>query len=332
MTTVVVRKMTLVALVLLVSTFLGTSMPSTAAELTRLSLGTSTIGGSFFVWGGAWAKMMSERVGDVNISVEVTGGGIANIQLIEQGKMELAFTTASMAYQGWHALDWAEGKQYRSIRAMFPKYPILLHIYSLDRGNIKSIYDLKDKHVTAGTPGTASDMVGRQLLEMLAIKPKKYSSLALGTAVQALKDGMADAGFGMTGIPGPFMLELETTHKVRHIALPEDVLEAMMKIYPYYARDVIPAGTYKNQERDIPTLAFWAIGVCREDVPEELVYRLTKATLEGRETLMKADPSARYVMPENIVNSTIPLHPGALRYYREIGLDVPDRLIPPESR
>lgn len=304
--------------------------PAAAGSMTRLTLGTSSVGGTYFVWGGGWAKVMGEHVEGVDISVEVTGGPATNIQLIQQKKMDLGFATVSMAYQGWNGLDWANGKKHDRIRAIFPMYASVLHIYALESSPIKTVYDFEGKRITTGAPGSTSDVAGRDVLKLLGITPKKISSLPTNTAVDALRDGTADAGFAVTGLPGPFMLDLETTHKVRHIGLSQKDLDRITEAFPYYSAGMIPKGTYKHQEGDVPTVTFWNVAIADRDLPDDVVYSLVKATFENKEALTRVDPNAAQMFAENIKYSTVPLHPGALRYYREKGIKIPERLLPPQ--
>lgn len=316
-----------VVLAVSISMLLGTSSAAWAAP-TRLSLGTSSVGGSYFVWGGGWAKIMGEVLKDVSISVEVTGGPSTNIQLIQQRRMDIGFSSVGMAYSGWNGLDWANGVKHNRIRALFPMYASVLYAYALENKPIKSVYDFEGKHITVGAPGSTSDVAGRDVLKTLGITPRKISSLPTNTASDALRDGTADAGFAVSGVPAPFMLDLETTHRIRHMGFSKADLDKITKAFPYYAITTIPKGTYKHMDSDVSTLAFWNIAVADKDLPDDLVYRLVKATFQNREAMIRIDPTAAQMLPENIRFSTVPLHPGALKYYREIGIEIPAHLIP----
>lgn len=306
--------------------------PASAAESSpvRLTLGTSVVGGTYFVLGGAWAKIMGEQLG-VEISVQEGGGPATNIQLIQQGKMELGFATANVLYDGWHGLGWANGVKYGKIRSIFPMYASFLHIVTLDEKPITNIYDLNGKHVSTATPGNTSEIAGKAIMKLLEINPAKISMLPGNVSADALKDGILDASFHVTGLPGPFMLDLETTHKVRLIGLSDADLDKIAKAYPYFSAGVIPKGTYKHQQEDIKTVTFWNIAIASEDLPDDLVYKLVKATFDTKEELAQIEPNAKQLSPKNVERSIIPLHPGALRYYREIGITVPEELLPPAS-
>ena len=327
-----IRRKNLSFITVMVLTFVLTIVsPNLAAEgsATRLTLGTSTSGGTYFVLGGGWAKVMGEHLSGVNISVQEGGGPATNIQLIQQGKMDLGFATVNVAYQGWHGLDWAGGVKYDKIRSIFPMYASYLQIYTLDKNPITSIHDLEGMHVTTGTPGNTSEIAGKAVLEVLGITPKEISMLSASGQIDSLKDGIVDANFTVTGLPGPFMLDLETTHKARLIGLSDADLEKITKEYPYFFVGIIPKGTYKNQQEDIKTVAFWNITIASEDLPDDLVYDLVKATFDNKEALITVNPAIAQLSPENLKYCIIPLHPGAVKYYREVGVEIPDNLLPP---
>lgn len=312
---------------------LSLSIPSSSFAATRrLLLGTSSVGGTYYVWGGGWAKLMNSKIPNIDISVEVTGGPVTNIQLIQDGKMELGFVTTWLGGEAYFGTGWAEGKKYDEIRAIFPMYASVLHIYTLEENDIQTIYDFKDKRISVGAPGSTSDVAGRAVMDVLNIQPSKISSLPTGTAVNALRDKTIDAGFAVTGVPGPFMLDLESTHKVRHLSISDEDMEKLLKEFPYWASGTVPKGTYKHQTEDIQTVFFWNVCVVDKDLPDDLVYELVKTTFENQEDLIAVDPTAKSTIPENIVNSSIPLHKGALKYYQEAGVEIPDKLLPEEAK
>ena len=302
-----------------------------AGESHKLLLGTSSQGGTYYVWGGGWADIMGKSIPGVDIAVEVTGGPNSNMQLIQSGDMEIGFVTAWLGGEGYNGVGWTD-KKHDKIRSLFAMYPSVMHMYALQGKGIESIQDFEGKHVSTGAPGSTSAEAGEGLLDALNIKPQKISGLPTNTSVDGLRDGTIDTGFAVTGIPGPFMMDLETSHKVQHIGLSDQDMAVLLEKYPYWNEMVVPKGTYKHQDEDIKLVAFWNLAVASSDLSEELVYELVKATFEKNEELQSVDPTAKDTIAENIKYTTVPLHPGALKYYREQGIDIPDELVPPESK
>ncbi|WHH58213.1 TAXI family TRAP transporter solute-binding subunit [Petroclostridium sp. X23] len=296
-------------------------------QLTRMLLGTSSAGGTYYVLGGGWSKIINNKVNNVEVGVEVTGGPNTNIQLIEKGEMELGYATTWLAGEAFAGEGWAQGEKYQEIRAMFPMYSSVLYIYTLKDKGIKSVYDFEGKNISVGAPGATSELAGRAVLDVLGIKPKSISSLPSDAQINALKDGTVDANFGVTGLPAPWLLDLETTHEVEYIPLSQEDMGKILKEYPYWSQGVVPDKTYKHQTGDIPVITFWNMSVCDKDITDDIVYDLVKTTFESLEELVAIDPTSKSTIPENVANCTIPLHPGALKYYKEKGINVPEKLI-----
>lgn len=297
----------------------------------NLLLGTSSQGGTYYVWGGGWADIMGKNIDDIDVSVEVTGGPASNIQLIQNGDMDLGFVTSWLGGEGYNGEGWTE-EEHDKIRSMFVMYPSVMHMYALKGNGIEAISDFQGNHVSTGAPGSTSAEAGEGLMDVLDIKPDKVSGLPTNTSTDGLRDGTIDAGFAVTGVPGPFMLDLETTHEVQHIGLTDEEMEKVLAEYPYWDSLDIPKETYKHQEEDTSVVAFWNVGIASSDLSEDLVYELVKTTFEEHEDLLSVDPTAKDTIADNITYSTVPLHPGALKYYEEEGIEIPDELIPPESK
>jgi len=298
----------------------------------KLLLGTSSQGGTYYVWGGGWADIIGKNVPGTDVAVEVTGGPTSNIQLIESRDMDLGFVTAWLGGEAYNGEGWAKDQKYTKIRSIFPMYASVMHMYSLKDSGITSVSDFNGNHVSTGGPGSTSAEAGNGLLEVLGIKPGRVSAIPTNTAVDGLRDGTIDAGFAVTGVPGPFMLDLETTHEVQHIGLTEEEMKKALEKYPYWSEGIIPKGTYKHQEEDILLPSFWNIAIASSELPEDLVYNLVKTTFEKHEELLTVDPSAKETLVENIKYSTIPYHPGAVKYYKEVGVEIPEHLMPPEAQ
>lgn len=300
-------------------------------EKYRLLLGTSSQGGTYYVWGGGWADIIGKNIPNADVAVEVTGGPNANIQLIESGEMDLGFITAWLGGEAYNGTGWAD-KKYTKIRSIFPMYASVMHLYSLKENGITSISDFGGKNISTGGPGSTSAVAGEGLLEALGIKPGRISPIPTNTAVDGLRDGTIDAGFAVTGVPGPFMLDLETTHEVQHIGLTEEEMKKAIEKYPYWSEAIVPKGTYKHQEKDVLLPGFWNIAIASSELSEDLVYNLVKTTFEKHEDLLAVDPSAKETLVENVKYSTVPYHPGAVKYYKEVGIEIPDHLMPPEAQ
>ncbi|MCF4113225.1 MULTISPECIES: TAXI family TRAP transporter solute-binding subunit [Dethiosulfovibrio] len=301
------------------------TMASAATE--RLLMGTSSAGASYYILGSGLAKVLSDNVDDMEVSVEVTGGPTTNIQLIQQGDMELGLSTVWLAGDAYNGTGWTKGKKYQNFRTLCPLYSSILYIYTLKDSGIKSVYDLEGKNVSVGAPGATSELAGRAVLKVLGIKPKSISSLPTSSQVNGLKDGLMDAVFAVSGVPASWLLDLETTHDVAFIPLEQKDMDKVLQEYPFWSKGSIPAGSYKNQGSDVPVFAFWNASIAAKNLSEKTAYNIVKTTFECLDQLIAVDPTAKQASMDKIQHLTTPLHPGALKYYHEQGIEIPERLI-----
>ena len=299
-------------------------------EFTRLVLGTSSLGGTYYTLGGGWANILNGKIENLEITVEQTGGPSSNLELMEAGDMELAFVTTWVSGDGWDGNpdSWAAGNVYQEQRAIFPMYSSIAHLFTLEGSGIEDIMDFNGKNMTIGNPGATGNLVGNGLVDSLGLTPKNINAVSTEVAMDNLKDGTSDCGVNVTGVPGPAFLNAETTHDIKYISLTEDQMAALQEVYPYWSEGTIPAGSYKNQDEDVRAIALWNACVCDKDMDEDLVYEIVKTTFESLEELKTVDATAAQFNAQDVNNCGIPLHPGAARYYEEIGITLADNVKP----
>jgi TRAP transporter TAXI family solute receptor len=290
-----------------------------------VAIGAATVGGVYFVWGGGFAKLLNETLG-IQGAVDTTGGPVHNIQLLEGKQIDFGMVTAGPAFEGWYGMGWAKGKQYRNVRVIFPMYTTYFQMYALKKSGIRSIYDLNGKRMGVGPVGGAATTYWPLLFEVTGIKPERIVNAASADLNSQLKNGLLDANGESLGLPWPTITGIETTHEINVFGVPKEAAGEFIRKYPYFAEGTIPANTYKSNKEAIPTLTIWNFMAVNKDAPDDFVYKVVKATFDRKDILVAAHKSAREVSAENIVHSTIPLHPGAVRYYREKGIKLPDGL------
>jgi TRAP transporter TAXI family solute receptor len=317
---------------LLISAYSGSAEAAQKDWPKGLTIGTAPMGSSYFIILTGWGKLITKHVGVQN-AIESTGGPAANIVLIEKGGAELGAATNLVLYQGWNGKDWAKGVQYRKVRAIAPLYPGVFHIYALKSSGIKSIYDLNGKRVCVGASGTTPGILGPMIWDILNIKPAKKVNLGWTDANSALRDGLIDAVQGLMGLPFPCVLELQATHEVTICSIPKNDIPKLREKLPLLGETTVPANTYKGQTEAVPTIDVWGYLLASKDLPDDLVYDIVKATENNIDELIAIHKSARFIKQVNaITNSVVPIHSGAIKYYKEIGIDIPNKLIPPEYK
>lgn len=302
-------------------------LPSSFAMAKGGSVGTATVGGTYYIWAGPWAKMVTESIPDYTMNIEVTGGPVHNIKLIE--KKELDFGTISMpaAYDGWKGKDWANGQKYQSIRTLFPMYPSYATFYTLEESGIKNIRDLEGKIFSPGPKGGTPDTYYRALLKMLSIKPKKIVNTSMNDIPGQMVDGMIDAAAGSGGEPFAPAVEIDSTNSVHILEISKNDMETFIGSYPSWYIGMRPAGGYKTFTVPQPTLMYWNLFVCHESLDDDLAYKIVDTFFSHLKDFENVYRDTCNTKPADVLNSTVPLHPGAARWYKEHGVEIPDNLI-----
>lgn len=291
------------------------------------SLGTATVGGTFYTWAGPWAKMAAEAVPDYQINVEVTGGPVHNIRLVQAGELEFGLCSVPALYDAYEGKNWAKGKKHDKIRALFPMYPSFATMWALSKSNIKTIYDLEGKIFAPGPKGGTPDTYYRIMLDLLKIKPKNIVNSGFSDLVGQLSDNMVDAAAGTGGNPfGPAM-ESEAIADINVLDIPMKDLQTIVADQPYWFIGDRPAGGYKNFPEAKPCLQYWNVYITNDELDDEVAYKLTKAFFENLPKFEHVYKPTMFTKPEDILNAYIPVHPGAVRYYEECGVKLPDSLI-----
>jgi hypothetical protein len=294
-----------------------------------LTLGTASVGGTYFVYGQVWASLANEKLG-TNISTQQTQGPNQNIILTDSKQIDLGMTTMGVALQAWEGKgEWTKGKQHRNIRATFPMYDTPFHFITLEKSGIKSVKELDGKRAgvgpRAGTCGTYYPLMFKALGVNATIRNGQGSDMAA-----ALQDGQIDAFPFCAGVPIAAYSELETTNKVRFFTFTADEIQKLKAALPELSDSTIPKGTYKQQTEDHKTLGVYNFGIAHKDLPDDLVYEITKTVLENNAAMVKGHAAAKETLVENWNRNTfLPFHPGAVRYYKEKGIAIPAKLMTP---
>ncbi len=294
---------------------------SSSLAQTKITIATGGTGGVYYPYGGTMAEIITKFVPGVTATAEVTGASVENVRLVGQKKVELGLSMNDTVYQAYNGEGKFAGSKIDSLRTVFQMYPNLYHIVTLKKYPIYTISDLKGKKVSVGAPGSGTELKTSQVLPALGITYKdiKVYRLSFAENTTQLRDGTIEVGIWSVAPPTSSIIDLATTHEIRFIPFSKEEIEKIEKEYPYYVGSVIPKNTYKGQTEDVPTIAVWNSVVCHKDLPEDLVYRITKAIFENKKMLVDTHKIAEFTDPKvSATKSPIPIHPGALKYYREI--------------
>ncbi len=285
----------------------------------QLTIGTASPGGTYYVYGEGLAKILTRAL-DLPVGSRATEGPTENIELLEAGETKMVFVTTGIALQAWNATGvWTGKPPARSMRAMFPMYDTPFQLMVLQESNIRSLAEMAGKRIGIGPRGGTSATYFPAFFNTLKVPATfvygEWSELAAQMHARTI-DVLAAAA----GAPFPAFIELEAKDKVRYVALTAENMVALRLVMPELAPSRVPAGTYPSLLRHYQTLGLYNFAVAHADLPNDLVYNIVRLVFEKHEEMMEVHAAAAATVPANMERNTfLPLHPGAIRYYRQIG-------------
>ncbi|MFQ5677706.1 MAG: TAXI family TRAP transporter solute-binding subunit [bacterium] len=316
----VIAFMFIISLVIL----LGCNSAGTGDQRQFLSVGTAPPGGAFFVVGGAIAQAVSENVGELGwqVSAEATKGTQENIRRLIGGELDFALANAAISYfavRGQGA--WEKEYAIRSVMTLAPN--IALFITPKSTG-IKRLQDLKGKRVVIGPAGAGFEYFVRPILEAHGVSYDDFTPLnnTQAGAVDMLADGSAAAAFLGGAVPTASIVQVSASQDIFFVPFGEEEKRSLIESYPFFYPASIPAGTYRGQDEEFAGMNVGSMHlITAATVDEETVYQFTKILYEHRAEVVKKHPAGKAINPKNVIRDTgTPFHPGAIRFYKEIGI------------
>ncbi|HWO77542.1 MAG TPA: TAXI family TRAP transporter solute-binding subunit [Bacillus sp. (in: firmicutes)] len=285
--------------------------------LTMLTGGTS---GTYYPLGGEIAKIISDETG-INTTPNSSNASADNMAALADGSAQIAFTQTDVASNAIEGINSFEGNPIDNVQAIGSLYPETIQIVTTADSGIESVEDLKGKTVSVGAPGSGTYVNAEQILEAhgLSIEDDiNAQNLDFAESTGGIQDGNIDAAFITAGTPTGAVEGLSATVEVKIVPIAEDKIEELVAEYPYYAKDVIPAGTY-GMEGEVTTVAVLAMLAVTDSLSEDVVYDITKAIYENADKISHA--KGEFIKKESALNGIgIDLHPGAEKYFKEAGI------------
>ena len=284
---------------------------------------TGGVAGTYYPFGTAIATTITEKTG-ISVIVQATGASRANILLMQEGEVEMAIVQNDVMDYAWRGVDlFAADGQITNFRTMAALYSEVCQVIVNPASGIRSIADLRGKNVSVGDAGSGVEFNARQILEAhgITFNDINRQNLSFAASADAIRDGRIDAFFATAGAPTPAIVDLALGREIVVMEVSETNANQLIRNYPFYSRYAIPAGTYQGMNRQVMTVAVKATLIVHESLSDDTVYKMTKALFEHRELIALGhargqDINASYAI-EGIGN--VPFHPGAARYFREIG-------------
>jgi TRAP transporter TAXI family solute receptor len=297
------------------------SVPAAHAQqlINVLTGGTS---GVYYPLGVAIAKIFSDKIPNVTTQVQATKASVENLILLEQGRGEIAFAIGDALKAAWQGDAEAGFKtrleKLRTIGAIYPNY---IQVVATAESGIKTLADLKGKSVSVGAPRSGTELNSRAIFAAAGLSYKDFGKieyLPFAESVDLMKNRQLDATLQSAGLGVASLKDLSTSTDITVVSVPKEVVD---KIGPPFVLAVIPANTFSGQDKDVPTAAVANYLVTSSAVSDDLAYQMTKLVFESLPELVHSQVAGREIKLENAaMGSPIPLHPGAIRYYKEKGL------------
>lgn len=314
----ILRNMSAAALVL------ATTISASAQDKTYISFGSCPVGCTSYTWTAGISDLLNRNIDGIEAVAEGTKGYIDNVRLLSEGELQVAMNTTAAAvdaYNGTGAFSKVEPGRALSWMSIAPTY---MHIVTVGDTEYNGFQDLKGKRVGIGQPGGTGMLDNLVLMDSLGFQEGvdyEAFKVRLGPMLDGLADGNIDVVLWDGSIPLAAVIKLSTTHDVTLHPVSDAELAALQSVAPAFFRVTLPAGLYDGVETDTPVYGNGNAMTIDANLSEDLVYEMTKVILEHTEILAQVHPALANISKDTVLNGfAAPLHPGALRYYREIGV------------
>ncbi|WP_223702690.1 TAXI family TRAP transporter solute-binding subunit [Sutcliffiella deserti] len=312
----------LLSMLLVLSLFVaacGNDEASTGDDPEYLSMLTGGTSGTYYPLGGAMAKIITDETG-VQTDAVSSNASADNVIALKEGNAELAFVQTDVVANAIEGVNAFEGEPVDNVMAIGSLYPETIQIVTTANSGISSVEDLRGKTVSVGAPGSGTYINAEQILEVhgMTMDDIDVQNLDFGESTGGIQDGNIDAAFITAGTPTGAVEGLAATTEISIVPIAQDKVDELIASYPYYAAEVIPAGTY-NLEEEVSTVAVLAMLAVTADLSEDLVYNITKAIYENTDKIGHA--KNEFITLETATDGIgIDFHPGAEKYFKEEGL------------
>src|SRR5262245_10381113 len=298
------------------------------AAAQNISIATGGTGGVYYPMGGGMAAVLSKYIPGMAATAEVTGGSVANLQLIGTGKPYIALTMADATLDAYKGQDKFTGKPV-PVRTLMILYPNRMHVVTIEGTGITKMADLKGKRVSTGSGGSATEVMAFRVIEAAGLdkdKDMKRERLGVAESANALKDRKIDAFFWVGGLPTAAVTDLASTPnvKIRMIDHADTVARMNQKYGNLYIQDTITKDIYKGMDTDNKIATVNNLLVAHENMDEKTAYNIIKTFFDKRDELIRAHKEAENITLANqkADASPIPWHPGAVKYFNEKGIKI----------
>ena len=295
-----------------------------AGQTVKINFPTASASGALYAVGAAITNNWTKTVPGVQAASQASKGGIQNLNLVSTGEAQVSIAISSNVYQCLNGTDSFKGHAYKDVKVIAGLYMNPNQVVVTNKSGINSLADVKGKHFAVAAAGSSVYNECQTHFTAAGLKfpdDIRVENIAFGGAADMLQNGTLDGAWIMSGAPAAAVSQAVSSGS-KLIDIDDATIDKLQKTYPWYAKFTIPKGTYPNQEKDIHTSAIKMVMFCRHDLSDDTVYQLTKSFWEHIDELGKAQKNLKGLTPQDAVKdiADLPLHPGAARYYKEIGV------------
>ena len=300
---------------------LGTGVACGQQQFINILTGGTS--GVYYPLGVALSQVYGKAIPNAKVSVQATKASAENLNLLQAGRGEIAFTLGDALSDAWKGNEDAGFKTpLKKLRTVAGIYSNYIQIVASADSGIRTLADLKGKRISVGAPKSGTELNARAVLKAAGLTYKDFDKveyLPFGESVELMKNRQLDVTLQSAGLGVSSLRDLSTSVKIVVVAIPPAVVKKIGDAA--YVPAIIPAKTYEGQDTDVPAVAIQNFLVTHEGVSDDEVYRMTKSLFENLDALVAAHTAAKDIKRENAIRSLpVPLHPGAARYYKEAGL------------
>lgn len=297
---------------------------STPAQELNLTIATASMTGTYYPFGAGISTIINDYIDGAKCSVEASAGTVENLNLLQKGTADLAIGAANIISDAVNGRGAYEGKKITGVSAITAMYPEIIQVIAPKNSKFESVYDFKDKHVSVGGIGSGTEAMSREILAVhdMSYDDIKEDYLTIAEAATGIKDGTLDAIIWWSGIPTSGVLDLATQKPIKIIEIKDKPLDNLLNKLPFCMPITIPANTYPGQDVAVNSVAIPSLLIVKDDMSEDFVYQLTKNLYEHKDIMVSSHKQAENISHEFALSGLkdIPLHPGAIKYYKEVGV------------
>ena len=317
------KKNVILVVVLCLITLFLIGCTKSSAKAVNLILATGGTSGTYYPYGGAMAQIFNSNISGMNVTAQATGASKENIRLVGKAEAELAIVQNDVMDYAMNGIELFAGEKISTFSTVATLYPEIIQIVVAKDSKIKSISDMKGRSVSVGDAGSGVEANAKQILEAygLTFDDIKANRLSFKESGAALKDKQIEAFFVTAGIPNAAIQEIATLGGVELISLDDSAMNKLIEKYKFYTAYTISKETYKGMAADAKTVAVKATLIASNKLTEKTVYDITKTLFDKQSALAQAHAKGNELSKEKaVLGVSVPFHPGAQKYFKEIGL------------